>query len=142
MTSDCPSPEHATQPSAETLAHSGPADTLPDLQPLEDLEDNNPRKLHSIPPPHFPPPPEIQPELIRYSLLELLVLITLTAVMLASIRLLGAAVFAGLTGVLGFFMLVFISLAKPTRGIIHVAWWVLLTVYLVAAVAAVLNKDL
>lgn len=62
--------------------------------------------------------------------------------MLASIRFLGAAAFAGLAGVLGFFMLLFISLAKPTRGIIHVAWWVILTIYLVAAIAAVLNKNL
>lgn len=49
------------------------------------------------------------------------------------------ATFAGIAGVLGFFMLVFISLAKPTRGIIHVAWWVVLALYIVAAV---LNKDI
>lgn len=47
-----------------------------------------------------------------------------------------------MTGVLGFVMLVVISLVKPTRGIVHVAWWVLMIVYVVAAVAALVNRDL
>lgn len=123
-----------------------PAATVGDGQDADDSLSFAPATANQgvvTPEPHFPPPlPPSAEEPVRYSLFELLVLITVTAAMLASIRFLGAAAFAGIAGVLGFFMLVFISLAKPTRGIIHVAWWVILVIYLVAAVAAVLNKDL
>lgn len=142
MTQHRLSPEHSTQSAAPAVEPSSAADSQLELKPLEELADCDPRKLPSPPPPRFPPTPETPAEPIRYSLFELLLLMTVTAVMLSTIRLLGAAAFAGIAGVVGFIMLVFISLAKPTRGIVHVAWWVILAIYLIAAVAAVVNKDL
>ena len=142
MPGDSPRPGNSTRPPAAKDEQSGPTAAPPGLRPLDDSAEVEPRKLHDLPPPLYAPLPEPLPAPIRYSLFELLVLVTLTAVMLASIRLVGAAIFAGIAGVLGFVMLVFISLAKPTRGIVHVAWWVVMVIYIVAAAAAVLNKDI
>jgi hypothetical protein len=100
------------------------------------------RKLHGPQPVHPPPLPEPPSSSVRYSLGELLALITVSALLLAPIRYLGAALFAAASGALAFIVLVYISLAKPSRGIVHVAWWVLLVIYIVAAVAALLNRDL
>jgi len=107
-----------------------------------DQEATEVRKAHG-PQPVYPPPfAEPQPDPIRYSLRELLVVITVSALVLAPIRYLGAALFAAVSGVMAFLVLVYISLAKPSRGIVHVAWWVLLLMYVVAAVAALVNRDL
>jgi len=122
---------------------------LDDQQPAElsltpvDPEAIDVRKLHNPPPPRFPAPDsEPAPDPVRYSLRELLLVITLTALLLAPIRYIGAAMFAAISGVMAFLILVYISLAKPSRGIVHVAWWVILAIYVVAAVAALVNKDI
>lgn len=114
----------------DSLSFEPPTEAPPDENPL------------SPPPYQSSEVPPAADEPVRYSLFELLVLMTLAAVMLASLRFVGVAAFASIAGVLGFFMLVFISIFKPNRGIVHVAWWVLMAIYLTASVAAILNKDM
>jgi hypothetical protein len=135
--------------------------TTPDDQPADDASDGEELMLGPLesrgevdprsPSPHIPssleprylgalPPPEAEP--LRYSLRELLILMTLSAVLLSTIRLLGAATFAAVSGVMAFAMLIFISVAKPQNGIIHIGWWILMVIYLIASVVAVVGKNL
>lgn len=124
-------------PSASPLRPSLDDDVELTVEPSPVADAEDPRKTPpEIPPPHFPSAPPEPSEPIRYSLRELMALITVAAVLFASMRLIGAAVFAAVAGVLGFVMLVIISVAKPTRGVIHIAWVVLMIVYAVACVAA------
>ncbi|MCE9547725.1 MAG: hypothetical protein K8T25_19820 [Planctomycetia bacterium] len=89
--------------------------------------------------PHYPRPSDPPAEPFHFSLAELLALVTMAAVLLAVLRLTGPAAFAAVSGVLAFVSLVAISMLKPDRAIIHVAWWTIVLIYLLSAAAAILQ---
>ncbi len=78
------------------------------------------------------------------SLAELLVLTTLAAVGLSVLSLitggLQAPRAAGLVGVVALVGLVVLSLLRPRRLVVHLAWWLLVGAYVVACVVAVLRS--
>ena len=136
-TDDLAPPPSAQNPEDPGLK-VGPCEDYPAGDPCGPLNLHPPTARQ---PRHLTVLPDSPPEPVRYSLRELMILMALAAVLLAPIRLVGAAVYAAVTGMLAFAILVFISIARPQRGIVHVGWWILLVIYLTAAVATLFSKD-
>jgi hypothetical protein len=69
----------------------------------------------------------------RFSLANLLLLVTCAAVVLAVGRMLPPPIFAGVCGTVAFFYLVLLSVLQVQSAMWHVGWWLLLVTYLAAA---------
>jgi hypothetical protein len=76
----------------------------------------------------------------QFSLSGLLGIFTLAAVLLGAGRWLPMSSFAGLMGLGALAMLAVITLLECRRAIVHVAWWVMLALYLGMAIAAFFGR--
>jgi len=81
--------------------------------------------------------PEERP--FQFSLAELMLLITLAAVVLGLLRLVSAEWSAGLTGLGVLIYLVALAFWGPRWPILYVAWWAMFVVYLLACLAAIVK---
>ncbi len=77
------------------------------------------------------------PEAVRFSVRDLLLIMTFAASLWAVFRLVRLDLYALALGGLTFVSLVVLSLCKRKHAILNVGWWVLLTVYLTCALAAI-----
>ena len=71
-----------------------------------------------------------------YSIRDVFALTLVAAVLFAVSRFLDPEVFAGALGIMALLGLVVLSVLKPQKSILHVGWWVLLSLYLLSAIVA------
>jgi hypothetical protein len=76
----------------------------------------------------------------RFTLLGLLVLMTIASVVLAIGIRLPPPVFAGVAGLVVLVSLAFSSLAKNSPALVVMIWWVLMAIYLLAVVFALMQS--
>ena len=87
-----------------------------------------------------PPPEEVPPESDRFqfTMAEWFLLVTFAAVFLSMLGYVPRATFAALAGLGLLAFAAVISYYKPSRAIFRLAWWVLLAIYALTAIAALL----
>jgi hypothetical protein len=76
----------------------------------------------------------------QFSLIGLLLIFTLASLLLGAATWLPRSWSAGLLGLGALAMLAMISLWECQRAIVHVAWWVVMSLYLGVAIAACLGR--
>ena len=83
-------------------------------------------------------PPQEEAEVDgRFSLRELLFLVTLVAIGLSGMHWLPLRLYAGMSGLAALIGLVILSVLRPSRLVAHLAWWSVLGIYVLSAFAAV-----
>ncbi len=76
----------------------------------------------------------------QFSLRDLMQIVFFCAVAFAVLRLVPTDLFAGVLGLATFGGLALLTIAKPQNMIFYLAWWSLLSVYVISSVIAVINK--
>lgn len=79
------------------------------------------------------------PELRRFSMWDLLVIVTAASLVLAVGTYLSRPVFAGIVGMATLLSMVTLSAMKHPPAALQVGWWILLLIYLMAIGSAVWN---
>ncbi len=77
---------------------------------------------------------------LRFSLFELLLLVTFAAFGLGGGRWLSTALFAGVTGLMGLVLLVALAVAAPGSRLERLAWWCLTALYVMAVCSAIFHS--
>ena len=76
----------------------------------------------------------------QFSLSGLLLLVTFVAVLMGPMVWLPRPVFAGLLGLASIVVLVVISIFNTRHMIVHVAWWLMLVMYVLSVFAAFIQR--
>jgi hypothetical protein len=87
------------------------------------------------------PPPAERPG-FRFSIADLLLVMTGTALVMGGLRRLCGPppIFAGVAGIGVMLGTVFLAFMKPDRPVFHLAWWAMLAIYLAACVVALVSN--
>jgi len=109
---------------------------LPDGEPAAGENQNS--DLPAAPPPVWVPEPAV-PTPFQFSLAELLGLVIVLAMLLGIIRALSRHWAAFVFGLIVFFSLAWIKLARIERPIVHVGWWAMLVTYILTCIAALMG---
>ena len=112
----------------------GPSETYP-VQPSAEAEVH--RYYSNIP---DPPPDNLPPATSRqFSLSSLLCLMVLACLGFAAFAKLPRPIFAGFAGGISVLGLIILTVFKPPWAIIHLGWWLVLSIYLLASLLAALG---
>ena len=76
----------------------------------------------------------------QFSLSGLLLLVTFVAVLMGPMVWLPRPVFAGLVGLASIVVLVVISIFNTRHMIVHIAWWLMLVMYVLCVSAAFIQR--
>ena len=102
-----------------------PSPPKPTVEPFDDSD--------------YPPPPwHDETASFRFSLMELMLLMTTAAALFALMGRLPRPLFAGVAGGLALLMLGVLSFIEVRHPLLNVGWWLLFAVYLVASLTAAL----